>query len=219
MTDEALQIIDYSKEQLDLLSNYCYLNTIAGKGQILFTGSSLMEQFPIVELASTYHLDKMVYNRGIGGFTSSQFLENIKVMALDLEPGTIFINIGTNDIKEEHNKKSWQETLLVNYRAILNQIKEQLPQTNVYLMAYYPMDESHPILKHWQGFSRTNAKINEANNIVAKLAEELNYHYINVNEGLTDEKGNLYRDFTKDGIHLFAAAYDIVYRNIEKYLK
>lgn len=39
------------KEQADKVRNYKTLNRLAKKGQILFTGSSLMEQFPIQELA------------------------------------------------------------------------------------------------------------------------------------------------------------------------
>ena len=39
-----------------------------------------------------------------------------------------------------------------------------------------------------------------------------------VNQGLTDETGNLKREFCKDGIHMYADAYDVVYRNLEKYL-
>lgn len=35
------------------LKNYQYLNEVAIKGQMLFTGSSLMELFPICEEVST----------------------------------------------------------------------------------------------------------------------------------------------------------------------
>lgn len=213
------QLEEFARNQQDLVTNYQYLNRIAMKGQILFTGSSLMEQFPINELAMSQQLGKIVYNRGVGGFTSTQFLEHIETLALDLAPSTLFINIGTNDIKDEHGDMTWQEVLAQNYRAILTRIKTDLPTTNVYVMAYYPMDEGHPICQSWPGFSRTNAKIREANQITEELANEFDFSFINVNQGLADEQGNLYRKYTKDGIHLYAEAYHIVYRNIEGYLK
>ncbi len=220
MVEENMtQLDEFVKYQQDLLKNYQYLNKIATKGQVLFTGSSLMEQFPIVELAMIYGLNIKVHNRGVGGFTTSQFLENIETMALDLEPTTLFINIGTNDIQDQAGQLSWQVTLENNYREILRQIKAALPTTKVYVMAYYPMDETHPILKYWQGFSRTNVKIAEANQIAENLAHEFGYHFINVNAGLADETGNLYRHFTKDGIHLYAEAYVVVYRNLLPYLQ
>ena len=50
------------------------------------------------------------------------------------------------------------------------------------------------------------------------IAEKYGFTYIDVNNGLTDETGNLKREFCKDGIHMYADAYDVVYRNLEKYL-
>ena len=50
--------------------NFDILNKAAKKGQILFTGSSLMEQFPVVEMTMDMGLDYLVYNRGIGGTTT-----------------------------------------------------------------------------------------------------------------------------------------------------
>lgn len=72
MVEENMtQLDEFVKYQQDLLKNYQYLNKIATKGQVLFTGSSLMEQFPIVELAMIYGLNIKVHNRGVGGFTTS----------------------------------------------------------------------------------------------------------------------------------------------------
>ncbi|MFR8035045.1 MAG: hypothetical protein ACLU6W_13685 [Lachnospiraceae bacterium] len=58
-------------EQQKKLQNYQYLNLYAQKHQVLFTGSSLMEQFPISELSISLGLGKAVYNRGIGGYTAA----------------------------------------------------------------------------------------------------------------------------------------------------
>ncbi len=44
------------------------LNPMAQKGQIEFTGSSLMQQFPISEMAMTADLPMKVYNRAIKGY-------------------------------------------------------------------------------------------------------------------------------------------------------
>lgn len=62
MVEENMtQLDEFVKYQQDLLKNYQYLNKIATKGQALFTGSSLMEQFPIVELAMIYGLNIKVH--------------------------------------------------------------------------------------------------------------------------------------------------------------
>lgn len=62
MVEENMtQLDEFVKYQQDLLKNYQYLNKIATKGQVLFTGSSLMEQFPIVELVMIYGLNIKVH--------------------------------------------------------------------------------------------------------------------------------------------------------------
>ena len=43
------------------------LNTFAKKGEIVFTGSSLCELFPISEMLQNVEPRIRVYNRGIGG--------------------------------------------------------------------------------------------------------------------------------------------------------
>ena len=81
------------------IKNFKYLNQIASKGATLFTGSSLMEMFPVCEIARSENYDQIIYNRGVGGLNTDEFLENINALLLDLEPSKIFINIGTNERK------------------------------------------------------------------------------------------------------------------------
>ena len=56
------------------VEKYRVLNTMVKEGQILFTGSSLMEQFPINELQMDFGIKEIIYNRGIGGFTTADML-------------------------------------------------------------------------------------------------------------------------------------------------
>ena len=79
------------------LKNYQYLNEVAIKGETLFTGSSLMELFPICEIARSRGVDDIIYNRGISGLNTDEFLQHIHPLLLDLQPSKVFINIGTND--------------------------------------------------------------------------------------------------------------------------
>ena len=87
-----------SREQQEKLERYRILNQNVKKGEILFTGSSLMEQFPINELLMTQGMSQVIYNRGIGGFTTQDMLLCMEEMVFGTEPSRIFINIGTNDI-------------------------------------------------------------------------------------------------------------------------
>lgn len=105
-----------TEEQRRKIKNYDYLNQIALKGKTLFTGSSLMEMFPICEIARSRGIEEVVYNRGVGGLNTDEFLEYIHILLLDLEPSRIFINIGTNDIAEKDFGDRWFDRLMDNYR-------------------------------------------------------------------------------------------------------
>ena len=210
------------KEQKDKLDRYRILNETARKGQILFTGSSLMEQFPIHELLMDEEMDCLIYNRGIGGFTTEDMLENLQEQIYGTEPSKIFINIGTNDMGKPDYKV---EKLMDNYKKILEQIKEHLPETEIYMMAYYPVNEvdKKTVLpdEEWANHmfdNRNNFNIRLANQAVKQLAEKIGCRYIDVNEGLYDETGRLKKEFTLEGVHMYANGYRVVLSNLKKYL-
>lgn len=207
-------------EQQKKVKCFDQLNRIAKKGGVLFTGSSLMEQFPICEMCLDTGIDLPVYNRGIGGFTTTDFLENIHVQLLDLEPSKIFINIGTNDMNPQYGS-GWMERLLSNYRQILTQCKTQLPNAEVYLMAYYPVNDHMPDRPFYMSFMfavRSNKNIAKVNREMERLAAEFGYHFINVNEGLTDQNGDLKEEYTIEGVHMYPDAYRQVFSNLRPYL-
>ncbi len=213
----------YEKDRKEKIDKYRILNEVVVKGQILFTGSSLMEQFPINELLMTEKMDCIIYNRGVGGFTTDDMLENMDVQVFGTEPSKIFINIGTNDISNP--SISFEEALahtITNYEKILKQIKERLPETKVYMMAYYPVKEDVSIPDGPWGETmfknRNNTNIPIANEAVKKLADKFGYTYIDVNNGLTDANGNLKEEYTIEGVHMYANAYRCVLENLKQYL-
>lgn len=204
----------FRQEQMKKLANFRQQNAYVKKGQTLFTGSSLMELFPIAEYCVNEGLP-IAYNRGIGGYTTDDFLSAVDTVLLDLQPSKLFINIGTNDIRSMPEGEDWLEHLSANYRRICEIIREQLPETVVYMMAYYPVspDGDSPALQ-----VRTNEAIERANAMVQGLAASFGFHYIDVNDGLKDENGNLKKEHTQDGIHFDAAAYRTVFERLRKYL-
>lgn len=208
------------REQMQKVRNYRVLNQVVEKGQILFTGSSLMEQFPICELCQSLNLDKKVYNRGIGGTVTEDFLREIDTVLLDLEPSKVFINIGTNDMNPAFGE-DWMEKLLSNYEEILKRLKDRLPGAEVYVMAYYPVNDVYAgtdpgaaqMLK-----VRTPENLALVNSRIEELAGRMGCSFINVNEGLTDTEGKLKQEYTVEGVHMYAEGYLQVFENLKKYI-
>lgn len=212
------QLMEYfEKEKVEKIERYKRLNKFVKKGEILFVGSSLMEQFPIYELMLDYGINKVIYNRGIGGFTTNELLEVMDVCIFDLEPSKIFINIGTNDMNGVDYKG---ENLINNYDRILSEINSKLPNAKVYLMAYYPGNRdaaTNPWIKKTLEV-RTNERISMTNEHVRKLADKYNFKYIDVNKNLYDEEGRLKKEYTIEGMHMYGDGYDAILDDLLVYI-
>lgn len=199
------------------LENYRNANKSIIKGQIVFAGSSLMEMFPIAQLLKEHHDNTIIYNRGIGGFVSSELLDAIDICVLDLEPSKVFINIGTNDLSDASKPIS---QIMDTYDQIISAIEEKLPDIKIYLMAYYPVnyeaatEDMKKCLK-----IRTNEKIALANEKVRSLALKHHQRYIDINDNLKDGQGRLKAEYTIEGMHINPSGYRAIYGAIMKYVK
>jgi len=199
------------EEREEKIARYRNLNKLARKGQIVFCGSSLMEQFPIHELLADLDepldIPLAIYNRGVGSYTTIELAEKLDTLVFDLEPAHVFINIGTNDLNAEQLDL---EDLLNRYDMILTRIRERLPNAKLYVLAYYPCN--HDVVMAMPGIRehfqfRTNDRVREANEAVRSLAQKHHAQFLDLNAGITDEDGSLIKEYTTDGIHIFGEGY------------
>lgn len=194
------------REKQQKLERFRRLNRYVRKGQIVFAGSSLMEQFPIYEFLLDFKLPFTIYNRGVGGFVTTELMEALEECIFALEPAHLFLNIGTNDIASP----DYDETaMLQRYENILVSIRRRLPEVQLHLLAYYPVNPTladTPFAR--ESFRhRTNARILNANKGVRQLAAKHGAEFLDLNRGLYDEQGNLKAEYTVEGIHMYADGY------------
>ena len=203
-------------ESENKVRSFRLLNRVAKKGETVFAGSSLMEQFPVNELMMSRGMSQTVYNRGIGGFTTKQYLEVLDACVLELEPSRLFINIGTNDIGATTD---WKAQLIDTYRKILTTVQTALPDCRIYVMAYYPVANTGEVfLPPNAAMPRTLPLVQEANAAVEALAGELGLTFINVNAPISDETGHMDSQYAKDPVHMFPSAYDRILTELEQFL-
>ena len=207
----------FQGEKKDKVTRYHYLNAYVKKGQIVFAGSSLMEQFPIYEFLQDFDIPKIIYNRGVGGYTTTEMMETLEECIFELEPSRLFLNIGTNDFNTPDYR---EDELIERYRMILTKIRERLPEVKIYLMAYYPVNELAADNPRMQEVfkQRTNVKLLSANKAVEKMAAEYDAKYIDVNAGLYDADGRLKGEYTIEGMHMYANGYRAVLTELLPYL-
>ena len=123
-------IVVLDKKEEESLEHYynmkCYSfgvqNANLSDGQIIFVGDSITDLYPLDSYYSD--LDLATYNRGIGGDTTKGVLERMDVSIFDRSPKKIVLMIGTNDV----NGKNEDSYILDNYRQIIDEIREKLPE-------------------------------------------------------------------------------------------
>lgn len=178
-----------------------------------------MEQFPIYEFIQNYDINATIYNRGIGGYTTFEMVKALDTMVYDLEPSKIFINIGTNDLND---KDCSIDELVKRYEEILNKIIQRLPHSVIYVMAYYPINSEHDFGNEFMKqvlMIRTNERIQAANKAIEQMSNRLGIRFIDVNQNLKDEKGNLKAEYSIDGMHMYACGYQSILEDLLKYIK
>lgn len=205
-------------EKEKMVERYHEENSTVIKGQTVFVGSSLMEMFPIEQWVKELGKDTpIVYNRGVGGYKTTDLLPILNICVFELEPSKIFINIGTNDLSDSSIS---MEEVMNNYDQIITQIEERLPSVKIYMMAYYPVnydaaaEDMKPCLK-----IRNNEKICLANEKVKELAAKHGQKYIDVNAPLKDANGNLKAEYTIEGLHIKPEGYRTIFADIMKYVE
>lgn len=165
------------------------------KNEIVFLGNSITEQGEWQEMLP----GKPVVNRGIGGDNSFGVLARMDEV-VSSKPSKIFLLIGINDL----GRGLPVSVIVNNYKRIISYVRTATPKTTLYLQSILPLNEEalkYPYLKG------KNAQVKELNTALAKLAAENGLTFINLHPLFADEKGELKKELTLDGIHLRAAAY------------
>lgn len=183
------------------------VGTTMEAGGILFCGSSLMGGFRVVDtfLAEDGY-DISTGNISMGGTTIADFAAAQKENIVAMDPGAIFINIGSVDVDRVASEVFDMQFMQDSYRELLTYLRDNLPDCNIYVMAYYPSQENT---------FRPNALVDECNVWVEELANELGLNFVNVSGVLKNEKGYLREDYSADGIHLTDEAYREVYNELK----
>lgn len=207
-------ITKYNNEMQTKCDNYTLLNKeFAISNQTVLLGDSITDFFNYYELFYDFSKasGQAVYNRGISGDTTNRLLERLNENVLCIKPKNLVLLIGTNDI----GRGLPLEITLKNVENIIEKTKKACPDINFVLQAVYPINR--PMRDAFE--KRSNEKILAMNKEFIKLSEKYGCVWLDLTDKLSDETGNLKKEFTYDGLHLNAKAYKIVAKNIIPLLK
>ena len=191
--------------------SYSVQNVNLAKGQIVFIGDSITDLYILDDHYADLPL--ACYNRGIGGDTTSGVLDRLKVSVYDLSPSAVVLMIGTNDI----NGYLEEEDILERYAQIIDGIRANLPDAQLYCMSIIPQNEQIEEYSHIR-IADTTPCIMRVNAGICRLAEEKGAVYLDLFSLIADEDNHLIREYSDDGLHLNPAGLSVWTKLIKPYL-
>ncbi len=158
--------------------------------KIVLLGDSITEAFPVERL-----LEYNVLNRGISGNNTLDVLERLQRDVIEEQPDIVYLLIGTNDMAQGFS----EHTILANIEKIASILLEELPDVELVLTSILPTRNDPP---------RPNSRIRIVNAGIEGIAETIGLRYFDLHAEMIDKDGKLKADFTEDGLHLTANAYE-----------
>ena len=165
---------------------------------VAFIGDSLTDGYDL----ATYYPQYVTANRGIGGDTTFGLQERLQVSLYDLKPKVVVMLIGANNM----------DTMLQNYESILQDLKQNLPDSKIVILSLTAMGG-----EHW---GRKN-QLAAYNNVSVKLlAQRYGYEFVDLFSALYDVSiGEVYEGYTTDGGHFTPLGYTVVTAQITPVLE
>ncbi len=174
-----------------------------GKAQLVFLGDSITAGWGgKKEIWDKAFGAYQPANFGIGGDRTQHVLWRIQNGELDgIKPKACVLMIGTNNVGTDP-----AEGIAKGVTAIVETIRTKQPQAKILLLAVFPRGE----------FPSTPAKVNtgrdklkQVNEIIAKLDDGKNIHYLDIGSKFLQPDGSISKDIMPDFLHLSAPGYQI----------
>lgn len=178
-------------------------NKFVKPDSIVFVGDSITQDYNIYEYFQGYP----VYNRGIGGDTSKGLLTRMDHSIFNLNPKTIIILIGTNDLAMLETKPAEVGARIIE---IVNLIKVKLPESKIIVQSIYPVNAN---ISPQTVLPRSNHDIMEINSIIKSIPGIV---YLDLFSKLVDDEGNLDKQYTVEGLHINNQGYELITEIIKK---
>lgn len=150
------------------------------------------------EVWKKYYEKRNAVNLGIGGDQTQHVLWRLENGNIDgISPKLAMLMIGTNNA----NAKNSPEDIVAGVKAIVDKLRDKLPQTKVLVLGIFPRgaDDQDPL-------RQTNMKANEG---IAKLADDKMVFYLDIGDKILDSDGKLPKEIMPDLLHLSPKGYTI----------
>lgn len=165
------------------------------ENDIIFLGNSITDGGNFEELFGR----EDVKNRGIRSDAIPGVMKRLDQVTKG-HPKKIFLLIGINDVSHGLTVKQ----LADRYENLVKEIQKRSPNTKLYLQSVMPINNSFKVYKSLTGKEKT---VVDFNTEIKRIAKENGVTYIDLWPALSDNNGNMKKNFTNDGLHLTGEGY------------
>ncbi|MDR2442319.1 MAG: GDSL-type esterase/lipase family protein [Deltaproteobacteria bacterium] len=151
-----------------------------------------------------------VINQGLSGDTTGGLYYRLN-LTVHAKPDLIFLQIGINDLSQGRSP----EDIASGLKRLCEALVSRLPQARLVVCSLAPVGEDK---FSWNTTTLTNAMVKATNELIEAYAQQMGLYYLDLYGPLSDETGNLPDEFTDDGVHLAAPAYEVWQATLVRYL-
>lgn len=173
-----------------------------GDIDILLIGDSIThfwEYREAPEIWDEYFSEYTHLNLGFGGDRTEHVIWRIQNGAIDeISPKLTVLLIGTNNTG--HRKDPAKDTAL-GIQMILEELVTRLPQSKILLLAIFPRGQSPD--------DELRLINNETNEYISNFADNKRIFFLDINDNLINESGEINADIMPDFLHLSKKGYNI----------
>ena len=165
-------------------------------GRVIFLGNSITQGGDWAKLTG----DSTVINRGIG----ADITFGLRARLADVtkrKPSKLFVLIGINDI----SKDIPDAVIAAQYRALIDSVKSQSPQTRIYVQSILPLN---PTVKNFPQHYDKQARVVAVNRLIRQMARATGATYVDLWPIFVDRQNRLDASLTGDGLHLNQQGYE-----------
>lgn len=169
--------------------------------ELLFIGDSITQGWEgngAKDVWAKYYAKRKAVNLGIGGDRTQHVLWRLINAPLDgVKPKAAVVMIGTNNSNAEDNTPG---QIVEGIAAIVAKLRERLPNTKILLLGIFPRSEN---------FTAQRGKLTQINQVIAKLDDGKNVHYLDIGHRFLTSDGILLADIMPDYLHLSPKGYEM----------
>jgi lysophospholipase L1-like esterase len=146
-----------------------------------------------------YFVPRKSLNLGYAGDRTEHLLWRIQNGEIDsLSPEWVVLLIGTNNAGHRHDEP---ENIGAGVKVILDELKLQLPQSKILLMAIFPRSRDNK--------KRMRKRVDATNKIIQGFTDQKHVLWLDINQQFLTEQGVLLESVMPDLLHLNRLQYEV----------